>query len=132
MTSGAIQIVPKANVAAKSKTRLHLLEKGHQPWLGGLGKERAKTRLEHEAQAKLDLPLHAQTVNTCAVARVGSLLVELWDGSQWTINPTPTIGNGEIPASILALPFGDVFVSTTVSSNGVFAGTLVLHGKEAK
>ena len=76
MTSGAIQIVPKANVAAQSKTRLHLLEKGHQPWLGGLGKDRAKTRLEHEAQAKLDLPLRAQTVNTCAVANTEGLVVK--------------------------------------------------------
>jgi hypothetical protein len=62
----------------------------------------------------------------------GSLLVEHWDGTHWTINPTPTIGNGEIPASILALPSGDVFISGTVSGNGIFAGTLVLHGKEAK
>jgi len=71
--------------------------------------------------------------NLCgADTGAGSLLVEHWNGSQWTINPTPSIGNGEIPASILALPSGDVFVSGTVSSNGIFAGTLVLHGKEAK
>ena len=62
----------------------------------------------------------------------GSLLVEHWDGTQWTINPTPQIGNGEIASGgILALPSGDIFVAGTVSGNGIFAGTLVLHGKEA-
>jgi hypothetical protein len=62
----------------------------------------------------------------------GSLLVEHWDGTQWTINPTASIGNGEIASGILALPSGDVFVSGTVSGNGIFAGTLILHGTEGK
>jgi hypothetical protein len=62
----------------------------------------------------------------------GSLLVEHWDGTQWTINPTPAIGNGEVASDIVALPSGDVFVAGTVSGNGIFAGTLVLHGKEGK
>jgi len=62
----------------------------------------------------------------------GSLLVEHWDGTQWTINPTPAIGNGEVASSILAFQSGDVFVGGTVSGNGFFTGTLILHGKEGK
>src|SRR5262249_43487003 len=63
----------------------------------------------------------------------GSLLVEHWDGTQWTINPTPQIGNGEMASGgILALPSGDIFVAGTVSGNGIFAGTLVLHGRETQ
>jgi len=34
------------------------------------------TRLEHEAQAKLDLPLRAQTINTSAVADTERLVVQ--------------------------------------------------------
>src|SRR5215467_1191392 len=72
--------------------------------------------------------------NFCASdTGAGALLVEHRDGSQWTINPTPQIGNGDIASGgILALPSGDIFVAGTVSGNGIFAGTLVLHGKEAK
>jgi len=62
----------------------------------------------------------------------GSIIVEHWDGSQWTLNSVPLIGTGDIPGSILALPSGDVFVAGTVSGQGSFANTLVLHGKEGE
>ena len=62
----------------------------------------------------------------------GTIIVEHWDGSQWTLNPVPLIGAGDIPGSILALPSGDVFVAATVSGQGRFAGTLVLHGKQGE
>ena len=65
-------------------------------------------------------------------AGLGTILVEHWDGSRWTINPTPLIGNGDIFSSILALPSGDVFVAGTVSGQIAFADTLVLHGKEGE
>ena len=65
-------------------------------------------------------------------AGLGTILVEHWDGSQWTINPTPLIGNGDIFSSILALSSGDVFVAGTVSGQGAFADNLVLHGKEGE
>jgi hypothetical protein len=71
--------------------------------------------------------------NSCgADTGAGSVLVEHWNGTQWTINRTPPIGNGEIASGILTLPSGDIFVSGTVSGQGIFAGTLVLHGKEAQ
>jgi len=65
-------------------------------------------------------------------AGLGTILVEHWDGSQWTINPTPLLGNGDIFSSILALPSGDVFVAGTVSGQGAFADNLILHGKEGQ
>jgi len=62
----------------------------------------------------------------------GSVLVEHFDGTQWTINSVPELGNGSIGNSVLTFPTGDIFVGGFVSGLPDFADTLILHGKEGQ
>jgi hypothetical protein len=54
-------------------------------------------------------------------------LIEHWDGTQWTIDPTPLIGKGDIPTSILAFPSGGIYVAGTSAGGTLPFETLVLH-----
>jgi hypothetical protein len=63
------------------------------------------------------------------------VLVEHWDGKQWSINPTPLIGRGDFdfPGSVLTFPSGSVFIAgTSAGRNLASSQTLVLHATEAK
>jgi hypothetical protein len=59
-------------------------------------------------------------------------LVEHWDGKQWTINPTPLVGQGDIPRSILAFASGSVYVAGTSTGGSLPFETLVLHTTQGK
>jgi hypothetical protein len=63
------------------------------------------------------------------------ILVEHWDGKQWSINPTPLIGKGDFdfPGSVLTFPSGSVFLAgTSARRNLASSQTLVLRAKEGK
>jgi hypothetical protein len=68
-----------------------------------------------------------------ADAGVGqTILVEHWNGKRWTIHPTPLIGQGDNPASILVFPSGSVFVAGTSAGPILPFQTLVLHATEGR
>ena len=56
-----------------------------------------------------------------------TILIEHWDGKQWTISPAPLVGHGDNPGGVLAFPSGSVYVAGTSSGPKVIFQTLILH-----
>lgn len=61
-----------------------------------------------------------------------TILIEHWDGKQWTINPAPLVGHGDNPGGVLGFPSGSLYLAGTSTGTTRPFQTLILHAREVQ